>query len=210
MVLKLLKKSLIKILNTKEETNNVVVHGNVKGIQHVSFEGANRVPNGCNFSGKVKVGYATTLGINNYLFGNVSIGKYCQIGIDVAIHSTNHPVHYLSTYINENLFDKELASLKTNKEIIIGNDVWIGHGVIILSGVTIGNGAIIAAGSVITNDVESYSIVAGIPAKEIKKRFSDSIIKEIEDLKWWDKSKSELEKIKPLFFKNFENKNTIY
>ena len=76
--------------------------------------------------------------------------------------------------------------------------------------VTIGNGAILAAGSVITKDVEPYAIVAGVPAKEIRKRFSDTIIQEIETLQWWDKSEQELEKIKPLFFKDFSNRHSIY
>ena len=87
---------------------------------------------------------------------------------------------------------------------------WIGHGVIIVGNINIGNGAILAAGSVVTKDVAPYTIVAGVPAKPIGKRFSDSIIQEIETLQWWDLSESELENIKPLFFKNFINKNSIY
>lgn len=210
MILRLLKKVINKILNASEEKDGVIVNGSIKGINNVVFEGENRVPNGCVFSGSIEVGYATTFGLNNYVFGNISIGKYCQIGIDVAFHSTNHPVNYLSTYINKNLFEGELSTLKTTKKIIVGNDVWIGHGVIVIGDVTIGNGAIIAAGSVVTKDIEPYSIVAGVPSRTINKRYSDSVIKEIEELRWWEKSKNELEIIKPLFFKNFKNKTTIY
>jgi serine acetyltransferase len=76
--------------------------------------------------------------------------------------------------------------------------------------VSIGNGAILAAGSVVTKDVAPYSIVAGVPAKELRKRFSDTIINEIEALQWWDKSDEELEKIKTLFFKDFATSNSIY
>lgn len=210
MVYKFLKKYINKILYSKEVVNNVVIAGYVRGIQNVTFEGENRVPNGCVFSGTIQVGYATTFGLNNYVFGDISIGKYCQIGIDVAIHSTNHPVSYLSTYINKNLFAGELSNLKAIKKITIGNDVWIGHGAIIVGSVNIGNGAIVAAGSIVTKDIEPYTIVAGSPAKEINKRFNNSIINELEELKWWDKSKSELELIKPLFFKDLKNETTIY
>jgi serine acetyltransferase len=80
----------------------------------------------------------------------------------------------------------------------------------IVGNVIVGNGAIIGAGSVVTKDVAPYSIVAGVPAKEIRKRFSESIIKEIEMLAWWDKSEQELEKIKPLFLKDFTNRHSIY
>lgn len=173
------------------------------------YEGENAVPEGCSFSGKIKLGFRTTLGINNMFFGNVIVGKYCQIGANIAFHATNHPTNHMTTYINERLFGG-LKELKTQKEIEIGNDVWIGHGVIILSGVKIGNGAIIGAGSIITKDVDSYSIVVGNPAKFIRKRFPDPIIQEIEALQWWNLSDSELEKIKPLFFKNFETANSIY
>ena len=116
----------------------------------------------------------------------------------------------MSTYINKNLFDGALYSLKESKKVSIGNDVWIGHNVIIVGQVVIGNGAILAAGSVITKDVLPYSIVAGVPAKLIKKRFSDSIIKEIEALQWWNMSALELEKERPLFFKNFKDRESIY
>ena len=80
----------------------------------------------------------------------------------------------------------------------------------ILKGVLIGKNSVIAAGSVVTKDIPPFSVVAGVPAKEIRKRFSDTIIQEIETLQWWDKSEQELEKIKPLFFKDFSNRHSIY
>ena len=207
---KKIKQILYYFLNTPEYKKGVLLSGFSRGIQNVSFEGKNAVPDRCNFSGNIKIGYATTLGYNNFLAGNITIGKYCQIGADVAIHTTNHPMSYMSTYINTNLFNGELKQLKQTNTVTIGNDVWIGHNVIIVGKVTIGNGAILAAGAVITKDVLPFTIVAGVPAKIVKKRFSDAIINEIEDLKWWDLSLDELEKIKPLFFKNFQNKESIY
>lgn len=204
------KKILYYFLNVIEHRNNIVFSGFSRGIQNVTFEGKNAVPDGCNFSGKIKIGYASTLGYRNLLGGTISIGKYCQLGVDVALHATNHPISFMTTYINQNLFQGELKQLKEENEIIIGHDVWIGHGVIIVGNVNIGNGAIIAAGSVVTKDVAPYAIVAGVPAKEIRKRFSDIIIQEIETLQWWNKSELEIEKIKPLFFKDFSNRNSIY
>lgn len=192
-------------------TKNVDIDTSSIGFMNVFYEGDNGVPARCQFIGKeIHLGYRTTLGYNNLLGGNVSIGKYCQLGSDVAFHATNHPMSFMTSYINKNLFGGELKNLKQEGKIIVGHDVWIGHGVIILSDVTIGNGAILAAGSVITKDVDPFSIVAGVPAKVIRKRFPEEIIKEIDDLKWWDKSDSELAKIKPLFFKDFTNRHSIY
>ena len=206
----LVKKILLYFLNSAEFRNEVIISGFSRGITNVSFEGKNAISNGCNFSGDIIIGYGTTLGNNNFFNGDIIIGKYCQIGSDVAIHTTNHPIHYMSTYINKNLFDGALYSLKESKKVSIGNDVWIGHNVIIVGEVVVGNGAILAAGSVITKDVLPYSIVAGVPAKLIKKRFSETIIEEIEALQWWNMTESELEKIKPLFFNNFKDKESIY
>jgi acetyltransferase-like isoleucine patch superfamily enzyme len=205
-----IKKVLYYFLNTTESNEKVVFSGFSNGIKNVTFEGKNAVSDRCNFSGKIKIGFATTLGQNNFFAGDIDIGKYCQIGADVAIHTTNHPVSYMSTYINKNLFNGELVTLKENNKTIIGNDVWIGHNVIILGNVKIGNGAILAAGSIVTKDIAPYSIVVGVPAKQIKKRFSDEVIKEIEALKWWDLTQTELEKIKSFFFKDFQNKESIY
>lgn len=205
-----IKKILYHFLNLPEKIGSVTFSGFSRGIQNVVFEGENSVADRCNFSGNINIGYATTLGCNNFFHGDISIGKYCQIGADVAIHTTNHPIEFLSTYINKKLFDGDLKQLKTTGRVIIGNDVWIGHRVIIVGNVTIGNGAILAAGSVVTKDVSPYTIVAGIPAKEVRQRFSASVIVEIEALQWWDKSDVELEKIKPLFFKDLTNKESIY
>ena len=72
------------------------------------------------------------------------------------------------------------------KNIVIGNDVWIGYEALILAGVTVGDGAIIAAHAVVTKDVPPYTIVGGVPAKPIRKRFDDDTIAALEKLRWWD------------------------
>lgn len=73
-----------------------------------------------------------------------------------------------------------------NREVIIGNDVWIGAGVFIKGGIKIGDGAVIAAHAVVTKDVPPYAIVGGVPAKILKYRFTDDVIRKLLDLKWWD------------------------
>jgi len=205
-----IKRGLYYFLNATESREGVQLSGFSRGLQNVIFKGKNAVPDRCNFSGKITIGYATTLGYSNFFHGDIVIGKYCQIGADVAIHTTNHPTSYISTYINANLFNGDLKQLKETKKVTIGNDVWIGHNVIIVGNVTIGNGAVLAAGSVVTKDVLPYTIVAGVPAKLVRKRFSDTIVQEIENLQWWHKSDEELEQLKPLFFKDFANKESIY
>ena len=80
----------------------------------------------------------------------------------------------------------DVASAWDNKgDIIIGNDVWIGYDAVIMAGVTIGDGAIIGTRAVVTKDVEPYSVVGGIQAKEIRKRFSPDIITRLQKLQWW-------------------------
>lgn len=140
----------------------------------------------------------------NCLVQNTTIGKFCSIANEVLIGLGAHPIDNFSTSplfyrkkntFNINLIDKDLDFVEY-KKTTIKNDVWIGARVIILDGVTIGNGAIIASGSVVTKDVVDYTIVAGVPAKVIKNRVTDSKIKELLELKWWE---WDLEKIKKYY-----------
>ena len=90
---------------------------------------------------------------------------------------------------------KEIASAWDNKgDIVIGNDVWIGFEAVILSGVTIGDGAIIGTRAVVTKDVPPYTIVGGVPAKPIRKRFSDGVISELLKVQWWNWSENRIKK----------------
>ena len=99
---------------------------------------------------------------------------------------------------------------KSNGDVIIGNDVWIGHESTIMSGVKIGDGAVIAANSVVVKDVEPYTIVGGNPAKVIKKRFSDDIINNLLELKWWDWSNEKInENLNILCSNNFDKLKNI-
>ena len=71
-------------------------------------------------------------------------------------------------------------------DIVIGSDVWIGYEAVIFAGVTIGDGAIIGTRAVVTKDVPPYTIVGGVPAKPIRKRFSDETISALLTTRWWD------------------------
>lgn len=79
-------------------------------------------------------------------------------------------------------------------DIVIGNDVWIGYDAVIMSGVTIGDGAIIGTRAVVTKDIPPYTIVGGVPAKPIRKRFSDEIISSLLEIKWWEWSEEKIKK----------------
>lgn len=125
----------------------------------------------------------------------LKIGKFCSIacGAKFLFTSANHNMHSLSTYPFPIFFEeweldiKNITNAWDNKgDIIIGNDVWIGFEAVILSGVTIGDGAIIGTRAVVTKDIPPYTVVGGIPAKTIKKRFSDKIISELLKLQWWN------------------------
>lgn len=132
---------------------------------------------------------------------NCKIGSFCSIADNVVIGLAEHPVNWLSTSpvfykgrdsVKEKFSEHERPKEKTT---IIGHDVWIGERAMIKSGVTIGDGAVIGMGSIVTHDVEPYDIVAGIPAKHIKFRFSEEIIKMLCEIKWWDYSEAQLRKM---------------
>jgi virginiamycin A acetyltransferase len=121
------------------------------------------------------------------------IGKFCMIASDVKfiMNGANHLTNSLSTYpfaIFGNGWENAMEgkSYPQKGDIKIGNDVWIGYNATIMAGVNIGDGAIIATNSTVTKDVAPYTIVGGNPAKEIKKRFSEDVIKKLLDLKWWN------------------------
>lgn len=123
------------------------------------------------------------------------IGRFCSIacGAKFLFTSGNHTMRSLSNYTFPIFFDewnldaKNIRSAWDNKgDIVLGNDVWVGYEAVIMSGVTIGNGAIIGTRAVVTKDVPPYTIVGGVPAKPIRKRFDDDTIRALENLRWWD------------------------
>ena len=138
--------------------------------------------------GKSAIGDRTSIGRYSKI-RNASIGKYCSISWDVTIgavsHAMFHPSSHAFWYRRQFGIVNEDRSIES-KEVRIGNDVWIGCAAVIMPGVSIGNGAIIGANSVVTKNVNPYSVVAGCPAKEIRKRFDHEQAEMLESLHWWD------------------------
>ena len=122
------------------------------------------------------------------------IGKYCSIacGARFLMNSANHALGSLSNYVFPIFYEEWDHGMQVTEawdrrgDIVIGNDVWIGYEAVILSGVTIGDGAVVAARSVVTRDVEPYTIVGGVPARPIRRRFDEETIDALLELRWWD------------------------
>lgn len=176
--------------------------GKKVNIRNVHFEGRNSVFTNTALS-NCEIGTCTYISRNCKLY-NVKIGKFCSIANDVHTCNGQHPTSkFVTTFPSfyydtdeqigfsfhkgQPLFDTlRLASGSNKYEVVIGNDVWIGSHVLLMPGVTIGDGAVIAAGSVVSKDVDPYTVVGGVPAKAIKKRFTESQIEKLANVKWWD------------------------
>lgn len=155
----------------------------------------------------VFVGRYTYGKLNVHVYTNdqsrLYIGDYCSIanGVIFILHD-DHPVSYFSTFPfrNKVLGNRKIESISKG-DIVVGDDVWIGTNAIILSGVSIGQGAIIAAGAVVTGNIPAYAIVGGVPAKVIKYRFSEEIIKELLNIDFAAIDKDFVSKHEYLFYK---------
>ena len=133
------------------------------------------------------------------------IGKFCQIaaGVEFVMNGANHQMSAVSTFPFYTMEGWEQnppaeSDMPLKGDTVVGNDVWIGQNATILPGVHIGDGAIIGANSVVASDVPSYTIVAGNPAKPVRKRFDGELIDMLEKLCWWDKSVEEINGLIPL------------
>jgi phosphonate metabolism protein (transferase hexapeptide repeat family) len=146
--------------------------------------------------------------VNDAQITYTGIGKFCSIAAMTRINPGNHPMHRASqahfTYRASAYFpgesdEAEFFEWRRSHHVHIGHDVWIGHGAIVLPGRNVGTGAVIAAGAVVTKDVPAYTIVAGNPARPIKRRFSEAISGRLAELAWWDWDHEALRRALPDF-----------
>ncbi len=133
------------------------------------------------------------------------IGKFCQIaaGVEFVMNGANHQMNAVSTFPFYTLEGWDMdppaqADLPLKGDTVIGNDVWIGQNAVILPGVRVGDGAIIGANSVVGSDVEAYTIVAGNPARILRKRFDEELIALMLRFRWWDRSIEEINSLIPV------------
>lgn len=125
----------------------------------------------------------------------VSIGRYCSFSDSCMIFTRNHGIDFIG--LTAYLYNSQLGVVKADTiaygTCVIGDDVWIGHNAVILPSVhTIGRGAVIGAGAIVTRPVGAYEVVAGNPARLMRKRFADDVILKIEATEWWLKNPDEL------------------
>lgn len=140
--------------------------------------------------------YGSCFDLDFNMSGSVKIGRYCSFAKNVRFLGANHPMNYISTspYFYNKSFGFDVTDVE-HKCLTIENDVWVGHSVIITSGCErIGTGAVVAAGSVVTKDIPPYAVVAGVPARIIKYRFTKEEIDMLLRSSWWNHSPDEVMK----------------
>lgn len=166
-------------------------------LRRCNFEGKNAIGNGTYLSA-VQFGYGSYTGEHCEL-SETKIGRFCAIGNYVRIVTATHPIDknvsihpafyspkYYFSYFKDERFSEHLTT-ESGFGCEIGNDVWIGDNVLIKGGITIGDGAVIGMGSIVTHNVPPYTVVAGVPAKEIKKRFDAETVEKLLNIKWWER-----------------------
>lgn len=165
----------------------------------------------CRFGRYTEVGARTSLietvlGDYSYIVNDcevayTEIGKFCSIAAMVRLNPGNHPMwrasqsHFTyraSAYFDDAEDEAEFFAWRRASKVLMGHDVWIGHGAIVLPGRSVGTGAVVAAGAIVTRDVAPYAVVAGVPAHPVKSRFPDAIAERLVTLGWWDWSHEKL------------------
>ena len=172
-------------------------------IRNSKLHNTSKVESGSNIV-SVSMGRYSFCGYDCEIY-HCEIGSFCSIANNVIIGGAMHPVEWVSTspvfYTGRDSVKEKFAQHEREPDKItsIGHDVWIGTHVLIKQGLKIGTGAVIGMGSVVTKDVLPYAIVAGNPAKEIRKRFDDDTIRDLLESKWWEYSERQLRQYAHLF-----------
>ena len=178
-----------------------------------TFEGHNYIGKSATFDGDM--GFGSYIGDRSQIYG--SVGRYVSIADCVTVVDGDHPTERIVSthpsfysdrnsvglnYGNKSKFiEHKYADEEKKAPVVIGNDVWIAHGAILLSGITVGDGAVVAAGAVVVKDVPPYTIVGGVPAKPIRKRFTDEQIDLLLKSEWWERDQDWIKE----HYNEFEN-----
>lgn len=145
-----------------------------------SFEDPVILREGTQVQGNCTVGAHTRIN-GATIYPRTDIGRFCSIARFAAVGAGGHPMQCLTT----SLALPPVEAVPRLTRTMLGHDVWIGANAVVLSGVTVGTGACIAGGAVVTGDVEPYSVVAGVPARPIKRRFADDVCSALLASAWW-------------------------
>lgn len=145
-------------------------------------------PKGSVFNDRIELGEGTRINGPIVIKGEGAcvIGKYCAFGADIRIITSNHAMNTPNIQIRLQRRIGARSIAEAGADVQIGHNVWIGDAVIILPGISIGDGAVIGAGAVVTKNVAPFAVVAGCPAMELRKRFSEKVINELQQIKWWE------------------------
>jgi phosphonate metabolism protein (transferase hexapeptide repeat family) len=139
--------------------------------------------------------------VNDSDIAYATIGKFCSIAAMTRINPGNHPMQRASqshfTYRASAYFpgepdEEEFFAWRRAHRVTIGHDVWIGHSAVVLPGRAVGTGAVVAVGAIVTKDVADYTIVAGNPARPVRRRFPEAVAERLRRLAWWDWSHDRL------------------
>lgn len=130
------------------------------------------------------------------------IGNYVCIGAEAVILMGGNNTHRMDWFSSYPFMEKIVEAYRPRGDTVIGDGVWIGMRAMIMPGVKIGEGAVIAASAVVTDDVEPYAVVAGVPAKKIRKRFADDVVAELLALRLYDRSEAEIDRLLPYLCNN--------
>ena len=198
-------KRILTLIKYRKQTLSIGAKSEISLCNH--YEGCNAIGKNTIFHGDI--GFGSYIGSSSVI--SAQIGRFTSISSQVITESGTHPYTYPyastspifystlkqcgESWSDKQYFDEFRCYDSAGHSVKIGNDCWIGERALIVGGVEIGNGAVVLANSVVTKDVPPYAIVGGVPAKIIKYRYSQEDIEFLTNLKWWDKSISEIKNI---------------